>query len=129
MAKRPKEQTKRNSQPTLYGPEGGAPPPVITVDYEKYAHLLDDPDMSEEDKQKLLQIIWNIVMDFVALSFGQHPVQQVFETVIEACGQHPENVTDADSQASIHGIFNPESNTDNQLDKSAAHTDKDRKEA
>ena len=50
--------------------------PVITVDYERYAHFLDSSDLSDEQKQEFLQTLWNIVVGFVDLGFGVHPVQQ-----------------------------------------------------
>lgn len=58
--------------------------PVITVDYEAYAHLLDDADLSEDDKRELLQALWSIICSFVQLGYGVHPAQQ-------ACGKLLEN--------------------------------------
>ena len=55
-------------------------PPRIKFDLEKYQALLDGEDVSEADKQELLQTLWNIITEFVSLGFGVHPVQQ-------ACGQ------------------------------------------
>lgn len=52
-------------------------PPVITVDYEAYAHFLDDAELSEAEKRALLQSLWNVIVDFVSLGFGVHPLQQV----------------------------------------------------
>ena len=51
-------------------------PPTTTVDFERYKHLMDDFDMSEEQKREYLQALWNIVSEFVALGWGVHPVQQ-----------------------------------------------------
>ncbi len=45
------------------------------VDYEKYRHLLDNSDATEEQKEEFLQILWDIVLNFVDLGFGNHPVQ------------------------------------------------------
>ena len=50
--------------------------PVILVDYEKYAHFLDDADLSDEEKQEFVQTIWSIIVEFVSLGFGVHPLQQ-----------------------------------------------------
>ena len=57
--------------------------PVLTVDYERYAHLLDDPELSEEQKRELLQALWEIICTFVSIGFGVHPAQQAQNT----CGQ------------------------------------------
>lgn len=56
---------------------------TLLVDYERYAHMLDDSDLSEEAKQEFLQTLWSIICDFVAMGWGVHPVQQVEKT----CGQ------------------------------------------
>lgn len=48
----------------------------IEVDYEKYAHFLESADWSEDQKREYAQMIWNIIVDFVSLGFGVHPVQQ-----------------------------------------------------
>ena len=65
--------------------------PVITVDYELYAHYLEDTDLSEEEKREFLQTLWNIVCEFVAMGFGVHPVQQAKEN----CGKLEGNVLSA----------------------------------
>ncbi|NRA30147.1 MAG: hypothetical protein HRU11_07770 [Parvularculaceae bacterium] len=57
--------------------------PSVLVDYERYAHFLKDSDLSDEDKAAFLETIWNIVVSFVDLGFGVHPIQQAQE----ACGQ------------------------------------------
>ena len=61
--------------------------PVITVDYEKYEHFLEDADLSEDQKREFLQALWQIIVGFVDLGFGVHPVQQAEN----ACGQLREN--------------------------------------
>lgn len=56
----------------------------IEVDYEKYAHFLDEADMSDEEKRAFAQTVWEIIVDFVSLGFGVHPVQQAGQS----CGQN-----------------------------------------
>lgn len=51
--------------------------PVVTVDVEKYKELLDDPNLSEAEKESFLQALWSIVVAFVDLGFGVHPLQEV----------------------------------------------------
>ena len=60
--------------------------PVLTVDYEKYSRFLEESDASVEDKQKLIETLWNITMMFVDMGIGVHPVQQAQK----ACGQSRE---------------------------------------
>ncbi|MEM8985429.1 MAG: hypothetical protein AAGC95_01790 [Pseudomonadota bacterium] len=61
--------------------------PIITVDYERYAQFLEDTDLSEDQKREFLQTLWNIVVEFVSLGFGVHPLQQAQS----ACGKLDEN--------------------------------------
>jgi hypothetical protein len=49
---------------------------AIGFDASKYAHLLDDDNLSEAERQELLQALWNIISQFVQLGFGVHPLQQ-----------------------------------------------------
>lgn len=54
--------------------------PSLRIDVEKYEHLLDDSDLSETQKREVLEALWAIIVAFVDLGFGVHPVQQ-------ACGE------------------------------------------
>ena len=56
------------------------PPPPVGVDLSAYRHFFDDSDIPEEQKEALLQALWSVMMAFVDLGFGVHPIQQ-------ACGQ------------------------------------------
>ena len=58
--------------------------PAITVDYERYAHFLEDADLTEDQKREFLQALWSIIVNFVDLGFGVHPLQQ-------ACGKLDDN--------------------------------------
>lgn len=51
--------------------------PVITVDVRKYQSLLDDSGMTDEQKEEFLQALWSVVVTFVELGFGVHPLQEV----------------------------------------------------
>lgn len=57
--------------------------PIVTLDVAKYQAYLDDPNLSEEQKEEFLQAIWSIMVSFVDLGFGVHPLQEV-------CGQDSE---------------------------------------
>ncbi|MEM6537374.1 MAG: hypothetical protein AAF668_06550 [Pseudomonadota bacterium] len=50
--------------------------PSVGFEYERYAHFLDEADLSQDQKREVLQALWNIVVGFVDLGFGVHPVQQ-----------------------------------------------------
>jgi len=60
--------------------------PIITLDYDAYAHYLEDSNLTEDQKREFLQALWSIICDFVALGFNVHPAQQVQN----ACGKLPE---------------------------------------
>lgn len=51
--------------------------PVVSVDVEKYKAFLDGSDMTESQKEEFLQALWSIVVTYVELGFGVHPLQQV----------------------------------------------------
>jgi len=55
-------------------------PPTLTIDWDAYLPFFEDEDISEEDKHEMIEALWAIVVSFVDLGFGVHPVQQ-------ACGQ------------------------------------------
>lgn len=71
--------------------EIGISPPSLTLDWEAYAPLLNDPSISEDQKRELIETLWSIVLSFVDLGFDVHPVQQV-------CGQgdDPLNIVGSD---------------------------------
>ena len=52
----------------------------FTLDYEAYAPYLEDSNMSEAQKREFLETLWSIIVSFVDLGFGAHPIQQ-------ACGE------------------------------------------
>lgn len=66
--------------------------PVITLDIEKYQHFLDNSGMNPEERRAFLEALWSIIVAFVDLGFGVHPLQ-------EACGQTAETLTSIDHQA------------------------------
>lgn len=68
-------------------PHGPASAPTITVDYDLYAHYLEDADLTEEQKREFLQALWSIITEFVALGFNVHPAQQAQNS----CGKLPDS--------------------------------------
>ena len=70
--------------------------PSLTVDYDTYAHLLENSDMSEQQKRQFIQALWSVIYGFASLGFGVHPVQHVEN---RPCGQvekSPQNSPTAD---------------------------------
>lgn len=66
----------------------------IGFDYERYAHFLEDADLTEDQKQELLGALWRILSEFVMLGFGVHPIQQ-------ACGQSEYSNSEIDLASSF----------------------------
>lgn len=50
---------------------------ALEIDYAYYEAYLKNADMTPEQKRELLDCLWNIIVGFVDLGFGVHPVQQV----------------------------------------------------
>jgi len=73
---------------------GGAQPDAnhnafkpLTLDVELYQAYLDDPSLSDADRQELCSALWSIVTSFVDLGFGIHPLQQATRSAAsDACG-------------------------------------------
>ena len=64
----PKEQEGQVLDPTHA--------PVLTLDYALYAHYLDNADLTDEQKKEFLDALWLMIVSFVDLGFGIHPLQQ-----------------------------------------------------
>lgn len=63
--------------------EVSAPSPgklTIQFDAREFAHFLEESDLTEDQKLEYIQTIWQIVLQFIDMGFGIHPIQQ-------ACGQ------------------------------------------
>lgn len=56
---------------------------AIQFDAAEFVHFLEDADLSSAQKIEYVRMIWDIVLQFVDLGFGLHPIQQ-------ACGQFDE---------------------------------------
>jgi hypothetical protein len=62
------------------------PRPTLTLDVEKYQHLLDAPDMSEDQKKELLEALWLFVVSFVDLGFDMQSAE-------DTCGKAQKSAT------------------------------------
>lgn len=71
----------------------------VEVDVAKYQAYLDDPSLSDAQKEEIVKAAWTIMTTFVELGFGVHPAQQV-------CGQlenglDPRSASDSDGPEDI----------------------------
>lgn len=68
---------------------------MLTLDVSLYEKHLADSDMTQEQKQEFLEALWTIIVGFVDLGFGIHPLQQACKAkggsdiLDEACGSFP----------------------------------------
>ncbi len=56
-------------------------------DAEKYLAMIDDWDMTREQKIQYIHDLWHIMESFVDRAFGKHPVQQARDKSSQAHGQ------------------------------------------
>lgn len=83
--------------------------PIVTVDIEKYQSYLDDPSLSVEQKEEFLQALWSIIVTFVELGFGVHPLQEVCGQNSEILSQRPKKAFD---QVKSNELDQPEKDMD-----------------
>ena len=72
-----KDMNSANKTPTISKTFAASAQRVLTVDVERYQSYLDGMNVSDERKEEFLRAMLSIVMTFVELGFGVHPVQQV----------------------------------------------------
>lgn len=58
---------------------------TLSIDVAKYQAFLDGSGLAPEQKEEFLRAMWSIVVTFVELGFGVHPLQQVEGQ--EVCGK------------------------------------------
>lgn len=57
--------------------------PALTLDVALYEGYLQDSNLTEDERRAFLEALWSIVVGFVDLGFGIHPLQQTGQ----GCGQ------------------------------------------
>lgn len=70
-----KPERKLSSKNTLHNIKSGADKPTLGVDVDYYQSIIDDPDVSESRKRELIEIVGAIIMNFIDIGFGVHPIQ------------------------------------------------------
>ncbi len=73
-----KEDKKRNCnhEVTLRKKFGETQGVNYTLDIKRYQKYLDASDLTEDQKREFIEILWGVVVQFVMLSGGNHPLQQ-----------------------------------------------------
>lgn len=86
----------------------------LTLDVDYYQSFLDDADIPEDKRRELIETLWQIVVNFIDLGFGIHPLQQSGQKVAiaegdpEQLGRHPAVIK------MIEQAVNENAGTDNQ---------------
>ena len=62
--------------------------PTLSIDWDAYLPLFEDEDIPEEQKRALIETLWSIMVAFVDLGFGIHPLNA-------ACGKSDEELAQA----------------------------------
>lgn len=62
-------------------------PPTLAIQFDarEFAHFLAESDLTESQKLDYIQTIWGIVLQFIDMGFGIHPIQTALGE--QACGQ------------------------------------------
>ena len=87
--------------------------PVLTVDVEAYQAFLDTSDLSDEQKEEFLLALWSIVVSFVDIGFGIHPLQAFGGQVRQGDPEGSTNIFDPpQSENSAIADFGPSNGRD-----------------
>ncbi len=78
---------KHNNELNQEKPIGNLSRPSLTIDYDLYQHYLDNSDLTDAQKREFLDALWSIIVSFVDLGFGVHPLQQISDANEGECGQ------------------------------------------
>lgn len=66
----------------------------LTIDVARYQEYLDGSDLTPEQKEDFLRAVWSVVVTFVELGFGVHPLQEISGKDGETGDQHPKAAFD-----------------------------------
>ena len=69
--------------------------PTLTIDYEFYEKMLEQSDASDEEKRAFIETWWNLIVNFVDLGFGVHPLQQACEQPMDLSTLDSQDVIDS----------------------------------
>lgn len=63
--------------------------PTLSIDVARYQEYLDGSDLTPEQKEEFLRAMWSIIVTFVELGYGVHPLQEACGKDCEADGLPP----------------------------------------
>ncbi|HZF28328.1 MAG TPA: hypothetical protein VE907_04380 [Gammaproteobacteria bacterium] len=80
-----------NDVRSMQAPQAPAPPAVPVFDASKYSHYIEDPDLTDAQKEEFLRTLWWIMAAFVDLGFGVDSVQRVLPGLSELTSEFTAN--------------------------------------
>lgn len=104
-------KAKSETASHIVGAVGTAPPNILHVDTARFAHHLESWDASGDEKAEYLTLIWRIVVQFVDIGYGIHPLSSATQ---ESCGQA--------SEKTGHGAAAPENGLESRGKRSIQET-------
>lgn len=75
-------------------PQVAAKRPVVTLDVSLFEEYLADSDLTDDQKHEFLTVLWSIIVGFVDLGFGIHPVQQALASASSEAASEKSAVDD-----------------------------------
>ena len=73
--------------PPEFNPETA--PPRLTIDWDAYLPFFESEDITEEEKREMIEVLWAIMVSFVDLGLGIHPVQRSVDKMFLLRKCHP----------------------------------------
>ena len=63
--------------------------PVVYVDFARYQGFLDHTEMTQAQREEFLMEMWKIIVAFIDLGYGIHPMQEVCGKDLQAGAPSP----------------------------------------
>ena len=57
--------------------------PALSLDWERFGTYLDASDLTDAQKREFLETLWSLVVSFVDLGLGLHPLQLIMDNSCE----------------------------------------------
>lgn len=78
----------------------------LKTDLNQFAHHLDGADLSDAQKQDLLEALWSLMIQFVDLGFGVSPTQNTCGQLKKSTDQAPRDSADQVQSKNAPNSFN-----------------------
>ncbi|MCG7493896.1 hypothetical protein [Thalassobius sp. Cn5-15] len=61
----------------------------LEIDVERYQGYLDENNLSDEQRKDFVQALWTVIVAFVDLGYGVHPVQAAGAEIVSISEHRP----------------------------------------